>query len=116
MELTLKQEQKINGKGHLKLLLWLGIVGMIMLFAALTSAYIVMQGRAAWVRYDLPSTFWISTAVLLISSISMHRALSSARKGEQKNTGIALLLTLALGLLFTGLQFWGWSELYANNI
>lgn len=116
METSLKVDLKLNNNGHLKLLLWLGIAGMIMLFAALTSAYVVMEGRTSWMHFSLPATFSISTAVIILSSITMNMALGATKKGNAKKASSALLMTLSLGILFGSLQFFGWHELYANNV
>jgi cytochrome c oxidase subunit 3 len=116
MDTSLKTNLKLNDNSHLKLLLWLGIGGIIMLFAALTSAYVVMEGRTSWMRFDLPVTFGISTFVILLSSVSMNMALSATKKNNSKKAATALLITLVLGILFTVIQFFGWHELFANNI
>jgi len=116
METTINPNVKVNNQKHLKILLWLGIAGMIMLFSALISAYVVMEGRTSWMHYDLPAIFSISTAVILLSSISMNKALSATKANESQKASAALLITLFLGLLFAVLQFVGWNDLYANNI
>ena len=116
METTINPNVKVNNQKHLKLLLWLGIAGMVMLFSALISAYVVMEGRTSWMHYDLPAIFSISTAVILLSSISMNKALSATKANESQKASVALLITLFLGLLFAVLQFVGWHDLYANNI
>jgi len=116
METTINPNVKVNNQKHLKILLWLGIAGMIMLFSALISAYVVMEGRTSWMHYDLPAIFSISTAVILLSSISMNKALSATKANESQKASAALLITLFLGLLFAVLQFVGWHDLYANNI
>jgi len=116
METTINPNVKVNNQKHLKILLWLGIAGMVMLFSALISAYVVMEGRTSWMHYDLPAIFSISTAVILLSSISMNKALSATKANESQKASAALLITLFLGLLFAVLQFVGWHDLYANNI
>jgi len=116
METTINPNVKVNNQKHLKILLWLGIAGMVMLFSALISAYVVMEGRTSWMHYDLPAIFSISTAVILLSSISMNKALSATKANESQKASAALLITLFLGLLFAVLQFVGWNDLYANNI
>ena len=116
METTINPNVKVNNQKHLKLLLWLGIAGMVMLFSALISAYVVMEGRTSWLHFDLPAIFSISTAVILLSSISMNKALSATKANESQKASAALLITLFLGLLFAVLQFVGWHDLYANNI
>lgn len=99
-----------------KFLLWLGIASMAMIFAALTSAFIVREGQKKWFDFELPLLFWYSTAVLLVSSITVNMAQSSAKKGDFKRAGLFLALTLGLGLIFTVLQIAGWGQLAEQGI
>ncbi len=99
-----------------KFVLWLLIVASVMLFAGLTSAYIVRRGEGNWLSFDLPSMFAYTTGIIALSSVTMQWALISAKKDELKNLKIALTLTLALGVLFGIGQWIGWQQLIANNI
>jgi cytochrome c oxidase subunit 3 len=99
-----------------KWLLWLAIVSIVLFFAAFTSYYIVRKGMGHWLEFQLPQVFWISTAIILISSITMNWAVSSVRKNDRKSSGTALLLTLLLGLAFGASQYMGWTDLYSKNI
>lgn len=99
-----------------KILLWIAMVSMIMLFGGLTSAYLVRQAEGNWLNFDLPKVFAISTGVLLLSSVSMNFARSSAKKGNTQSLRNALLVTLILGLTFVVLQFSGWKYLIAQNV
>ena len=51
-----------------KFALYLAMGSIIMMFAGLTSAYIVRQGMGNWVYFDLPVMFWVSTGTILVSS------------------------------------------------
>lgn len=66
-------------------LLWIGVISILMLFAGLTSGYIVRQGEGKWAQFDLPMTFAISTVIIVLSSIPMQWAVISAGKGNQKS-------------------------------
>jgi cytochrome c oxidase subunit III len=99
-----------------KFVLWLGIASMAMIFAALTSAFIVREGQKKWFEFELPMVFWYSTAILLISSITVNFAQSSAKKGDLKKAGLFLLATLVLGIVFSGMQFIGWGQLADQGI
>lgn len=99
-----------------KLLLWLGIISMAMIFAALTSAFIVREGQKKWYSFELPTVFWISTAVLVISSITVNLAQTQAKKGDFKKSSWWLFATLGLGLVFTVLQIQGWGILAEGGI
>ncbi len=99
-----------------KFLLWLLLVSSIMLFAGFTSAYIVRRGEGEWVVFDLPIMFMLSTGVIVLSSVFMQWAYLSAKKDEIGQTKIALGITLALGILFSVMQYWGWSQMVYNSI
>jgi cytochrome c oxidase subunit 3 len=45
-----------------------------MMFAGLTSAYIVKRAQANWALLEIPSAFWISTVVILTSSVTVYLA------------------------------------------
>ncbi len=64
------------------------------------------------VTIRLPWGLWLSTAVLLISSFTIHWAWSAIRHDQQGMCRKALLATLILGLTFLGLQIWNWTEIY----
>src|SRR5256885_3010311 len=47
------------------------LTAIIMLFAGLSSAYIVLRGVPSWQNIELPSLLWPNTAVLLLSSVAV---------------------------------------------
>jgi cytochrome c oxidase subunit III len=96
--------------------LWLFLVSVVMIFAALTSAYIVRQADGDWLYFELPQLFWYTSAIIIVSSITMHWALISARKDNLEAVKIATGLTSLLGLLFLVGQFYGWTELVENSV
>jgi cytochrome c oxidase subunit 3 len=103
-------------KKALQTLLWLGIVSIAMLFAGLTSAYIVRQGEGKWVEFELPKLFTLSSVIIVLSSLTMQWGLSSIMKNNVRLLKIALLLTLLLGFGFITSQYFAWSELFHNGI
>jgi len=99
-----------------KFALWLFIVSIVMLFAALTSAYIVKQSDGNWLSFELPPIFAFTTIIILLSSISMHLAYLAAKKDLLERTKWMILTTLVLGVLFLIGQYYSWSELVENNV
>ena len=99
-----------------KIVLWIAIVSMIMMFAGLTSGYIVRQAEGNWFVFELPSIFYISTALIVISSFSMYYALHSVKRNDFKGLNIGLFITLGLGLAFSFTQFAAWSKLVDMGI
>lgn len=94
-----------------KIILWIAIVSMIMVFAGLTSGYIVRQAEGNWFVFELPSIFYISTISIVLSSASMHYALWSVKRNDLKGLRTGLFITLGLGLAFAFTQFAAWSKL-----
>lgn len=87
-----------------------------MLFAAFTSAYLVRRAEGNWTEFAIPSIFYVSTAVLIISSLTMHLSVKSARKGDDKKLKSFILLTFIGGVIFLILQVFGWQELQKAGV
>jgi cytochrome c oxidase subunit III len=99
-----------------KFALWLFIVTVIMIFAALTSAYIVRQSDGNWVLFELPNLFLITTGVILLSSATMHWAYVSVKKDNLESAKLAIGVTTILGLTFLVGQYLAWGQLVKNSI
>lgn len=99
-----------------KFAMWLFIVSVGMLFAALTSAYIVRQGEGNWMLFELPVLFKINTAVIIISSITMHWAYLAAKRDNLDMVKLALGITTALGIAFLVGQVLAWGQMIDNNV
>jgi len=97
-------------------LLWLGIGSMAMTFAGLTSAFIVREGQRNWFDFSMPSVFWYSTVVLLLSSVLMNFALQQARKNEGRKAALFLLGVLGLAAVFAVLQISGWKTMIDGGL
>ena len=99
-----------------KFAMWLAIVSIIMLFAALTSAFFVKKADGLGESIQLPEIFLMNTIVIIMSSISMQWAYVSARNNELTTNRVMLMITVLLGLVFTYGQWTGWGELVERNI
>ncbi len=100
----------------LKMLLWIGLVSIGMMFAGLTSGYLVRRGTGTWLPFQLPFAFYISTAIILISSITMNMAMQAAKKGSANGISTGILLTWILGVAFGICQFIGYKTLVDQKI
>ena len=94
-----------------KSLVWVGVASIVMMFAGLTSAYIVLQDDHFWVKTEIPSMFAISSVIIVLSSLTMWWAVKSAKSGNQSGIRIGLVLTLVLGIGFAFSQYLGWGSL-----
>jgi cytochrome c oxidase subunit 3 len=99
-----------------KFIIWLFIITIVMLFASQTSAYLVRRAEGNWAEFEIPTIFWFSTFVLLVSSASMHWALISAKKSSQATLKIAVGITFAFGILFLFMQYLGWQDLQQQGV
>lgn len=108
-----KQRKKIHPH---KFNLWIAIASIIMMFAGLTSAYIVRQAQGNWNYYKLPSTFTYSTIVVVVSSLTMIMGIRAFKQRKMPQYKLLITTTLILGVLFCALQILGFSQLYDQNI
>jgi len=110
-----EEAKKPMGMNPKKFAMWLFIVTVCMLFAAWTSAYIVKRAEAGWAEVVIPPQFWINTAIIGLSSISMIWAQRSARQDNLERVKLAISITTVLGLAFLVGQLIAWKELTAMN-
>lgn len=99
-----------------KPLLWIGIVSIVMLFAGLTSAYVVRADNGNWNVFSLPNITIISTAIMIMSSFTLLIAQQAIKKGNYGLTSLGLFLTLVLGLSFFYTQLEAWRQLTEQRI
>ncbi len=103
-----EEAQKIRSK---KMLLYLTIFSICMFFAGLTSAFIVIKADTFWVEFTLPRAFYVSTAIILLSSLTGNLAVRAAKESHYKRLNWMLGLTLLLGIGFGISQFKGYGQL-----
>ena len=97
--MTTLEHQSRTARSY-KLLLLFAMVSMTMMFAGLTSAFIVSKPRADWLKdFQLPTAFYFSTAVIIGCSVAFHLAKKAIQKDNRSATTRFLWLTLALGIL-----------------
>jgi len=95
-----------------KMMLWFGMASMIMMFAGLTSAYVVSKNRPDWgVDFQLPDAMYWSTMVIVLSSMTLLLAKKSISANKRTNATASLIATLLLGITFMVLQFESFSEI-----
>lgn len=115
MDLTQGTTEEKNKRAR-KMMLWFGIISLIMAFAGWTSAYIVSSKREDWLdNIDLPQAFFISTIIIVLSSITYVFAKRNVRLNNQKIAKNWLLITLILGIGFIVLQFVGFSQMLESG-
>ncbi len=92
--------------------MWVFVFVSFMLFAALTSAFIVYSGgKGHAMQIKLPDVFMYSTAVIIISSITMMLASKAAKGLQFARQQQYLWISLVLGIAFCILQVFAWYTL-----
>ena len=99
-----------------KFTLWVAMGSIIMMFAGLTSAYIVKKNQSSWLEFDLPVVFMYSTLVIMASSLTVHLAAKAFKAREMARYRTLITVTALLGVLFMALQILGFIDLEARNI
>ncbi|WP_264532245.1 heme-copper oxidase subunit III [Flavobacterium sp. N502540] len=121
MEMTMTKtetaaEEKLREAKSAKLILLFAMVSMTMMFAGLTSAFVVSKSRADWLKnFELPTAFYYSTAVILACSVTFYLAKKAIQKDNRSAVTALLLGTLALGILFVVLQFAGFGQIVESG-
>lgn len=105
--------KSVNAK---KFALWLFIVSVCMLFAGLTSAYIVKKSDGRWLQFDMPDMFLYSTLVLVLSSVAMHWTYLKAKDNSLKAVKIGITATAAIAIAFFYMQYLSWVKLVAQDV
>ena len=99
-----------------KNLVIVGILSVVMLFAGFSSGYYVSMGDTFWLKFPLPSAFWISTTLIVISSFVIQLSVYFAKKGNVKMQRTTIVVTFLLGLGFVYYQFKGYGQLTDSGI
>jgi len=95
-----------------RITMWVVLAAVVMMFAALSSGYVyIMLSEEQRRPVAMPSMFFVSTGLILVSSGTFHRAKRSLQQDRPRAYLRWLLATLALGVGFLGSQLIGWREL-----
>jgi cytochrome c oxidase subunit 3 len=93
------------------------LTGIVMLFAAFTSALVVRKGMSFdWVSFSVPPILWLNAFVLMASSATLELSRRSLSAGSAKEFIRWLSATVVLGLGFLGGQLVAWRELASRGI
>ncbi|MBL4578409.1 MAG: cytochrome c oxidase subunit 3 [Flavobacteriales bacterium] len=108
--ISLEERSEIRSKTA-KPLLWVGMMSMVMLFAAFTSAIVVRRAEPNWILFDLPPDLYISCFIIALSSLTLMYASRSAKNNNYQGVKIGVGATLILGIAFVISQFSGYGAL-----
>jgi len=90
---------------------WILLTAIIMLFAGLSSAYIVLRGVPAWQNIQLPALLWPNTLILLLSSLAIDISRRALHRDDRQAMKGWLAIGSALGMTFLAGQVAAWRQL-----
>jgi cytochrome c oxidase subunit III len=99
-----------------KFTMWVAIASICMMFAGLTSAYVVKKSQDNVLKVTLPNIFWMSTIIIIVSSVTIHLAVKSIKARAMKQYRLFLGVTALLGLLFAITQYYGFKTLGLSGV
>ena len=102
--------------GAYRILIWTACASISAFFAALVIAYIWRSGMASyWQPFRLPRVLWLSTSLILMSSVTLETARRVFRRGLWRTADRLLLATATLGLTFLAAQLVAWRDLLGQG-
>lgn len=118
-----RQEGEEFNPAKYRIGIWVVLVGVLMLFMALSSAYYIRMTKGLvsddaydWKPLYLPPVLWITSSVLLLSSITIEVARRKLRGGQFKGFNRWVTATAVLGTLFLAGQLVGWRQLANQGV
>jgi len=96
--------------------MWVGLAAILMMFAALTSAYVFRSGSIGWQPFSIPLLMWVSTAFILASSGTFELARRGLKRADEGGYRRWLIASLALGLGFLASQLLAWRQLVGQGV
>jgi len=97
--------------------MYVALAGVVMLFTALTSAYIVRAASSNdWRPIAMPSILWLSTLVIVTSSFVLETARRAVKQQRDGVYGRWLSITTVLGITFLASQLLAWRQLARQGV
>ena len=101
-----------------RILTWFLLLVVLMTFGGLIGAYIVIStnGVLEWRPFDLPPQVWISTVLIVASSVTYSIANRAINANDHRKTKNYLLATTVLGGTFIASQILAWFALVQRGV
>jgi len=103
-----------------RFLMWIYVLSVVMIFAGLTSALLVGKAdlvrNQKWQAFTFPVVFWVSTVVILASSVTLHLAIRAARKNAFQQITSYLFATTLLAVVFVLCQVLGYFDMVKQGV
>lgn len=108
-----EQNKKIHPH---KFTLWVALGSIVMMFAGMTSAFMVKGSLPGWSTVEMPVIFYYSTAIMLISSVTIQVAHKSFKERKMISYRRMIVLTVVLGFAFIAMQLLGFNQLLNRGV
>jgi len=95
---------------------WVLLAAVTMLFAGLSSAYIVLHGLPQWQNITVPRIVWANTLVLFASSVALEFARQAVRRSQSSLLRQWMVVSGILGIAFLAGQIVAWRQLVAAGV
>ena len=103
--------QAIYGVG-----LWVFIGVATTLFSLFVTAYVMRMSAGDATSVDLPRQLWLSTALLLMGSLLLHRSGAAAAASQADRACSLLVAGGASAVAFVAVQGWAWTALASQQV
>ncbi len=111
-------ETQSQPKDKFRIGMWFLLLVVVMTFGGLIGAYIVIatNRELEWKPFDLPIQVWVSTFLILASSITYQISKNSFQAENQTKAKNWLLATTVLGGMFISSQILAWFDLVQRGV
>ena len=112
------EETEPHPSNKFRILMWFLLLVVLMTFGGLISAYIVIStnGVMEWQPFNLPKAVWVSTALILASSVTYKIAQNALNVANQEKAKTWFLATTVFGGMFIASQLLAWFELVRRGV
>jgi cytochrome c oxidase subunit 3 len=112
------EEAEPNSSNKFRIAMWFLLLVVLMTFGGLISAYIVIStnGVMEWQPFALPVQVWVSTVLILASSVTYTIAQKALNAANQQKAKTWFLATTIFGGMFIASQLLAWFELVRRGV
>lgn len=111
-----EHEKFLPSKYFMAMRIALLVIGMTFAGLIMTYIFIALNKSLEWKPFNLPVQVFVSTIIILASSVTFEFAKYAIKRGDQKNFWMWLMATTGLGAAFISSQLFAWFELARHGV
>ncbi|MGN7719859.1 cytochrome c oxidase subunit 3 [Chitinophaga sp. 22620] len=96
--------------------MWIAMASITMMFIGFTSAYVVKRAQANWLSFELPQVFYVSTVLILLSSLTIYLAQRQFKARNMSAYKQLISVTALLGIAFAVCQVIGFADMKNHGL